>query len=138
MELKPVEKIDPPNYPADEDLADAKSMLSDHIPCRWRKAKGLAGAAAVFLAANLSGGCGRDISQNDAPSPEPIEVQVDPPILPYPSTNPNPVFDDANKWVNSIFAEKIKSQPLLMGKRVIVTPHGNEDAIPGIIRDNTK
>jgi hypothetical protein len=135
MELEPVEKIDPPKYPADAELADAKAMLCANIPRRWRKAKGLAGAAAVFLAANLSGGCGKEAGNANVPKPYVPNITIG--LTAVEPSQPDPIFfAEASEWVGSIFADKNKMPAVLMGEVLIVTPRINEDGIQGILQDN--
>jgi hypothetical protein len=115
MELKPVEKIDPPSYPADEEFADAKGMLSENIPCRWRKVKGLAGAVAVAIMANLSGGCGSETANNGNPN---IGISQATTIEP-PEAQDNLIVD-AGDWTKSIFNDNSSSQSIFMGSYVTV------------------
>ena len=133
MELKPVENIDPPTYPTCEELVDAKAVLSAHLPRRWRKAKGLAGAIAVVLAANCSGGCGSDgqfsSSQADVDVPQSAYVPAEP---------SDPMLEQAGDWVRSIFGGQRKIQVGFAGDIVLPTTHANEGDVPGILQDNKK
>ena len=139
MEIEPVEKIEPPAYPSGEELADAKAMLSAHFPSRWRTAKGLAGAMAVALAANCSGGCSSefdnggnqpvDVSRATAAPPASFGVRVDP---------ADPSFMAASDWVRSIFESQSQSRVILGGDILIVTPTVNEGEVPGILHDRTQ
>jgi hypothetical protein len=107
MEVKPVEKNAPPSYPA-AGLDEEQALLSAHVPERWRKTKRLAGAVAVALAANLSGGCGSHAIGDAAPKPERFEWEA------VPQENSNPMLADASDWVRSIYG-KPQSQSFIMG-----------------------
>ncbi len=51
MKLEPVEKADPPAYPAGEALQSVQGLLSPHVPRRWRAATCLAGALWLLVVA---------------------------------------------------------------------------------------
>jgi hypothetical protein len=136
MEFKPVAQSDSPAYPTEEELRADKKTLAENLPRRWQKAKGLAGAAAVFLAANLSGGCGKEAG--DANVPKSFESNITISLTGPETSQPGPIFAEASEWVGSIFADKNKMPAVLMGKVQIVTPRINEDGIRGVLPDNQK
>ena len=136
MEIKPVEKIDPPAYPTGTEFAEAKGLLSAHLPRRWHKAKGLAGAVAVVLAANLSGGCGSDAGNNGEQTPSTLQDPcVSSRIIPPPSTS---LLDDARDWVQSIFCQpQVQSgRSFIMGDFAVPLPRIKEDEIQGVIQSS--
>ena len=137
MEIKPVEKIEPPAYPSGEEFADAKAMLSAHLPSRWRKAKGLAGAMAVALAANCSGGCS---SEFDNGGNQPVDVSratAAPPASAGSSCRPSdPLFLEANDWVRSIFENQPQMRSYTLGALIRTPSRASEEEVPGILRDN--
>jgi hypothetical protein len=98
MEIKPVENAAPPAYPA-ADGAETRMLLATHVPDRWRKAKRLAGALAVAMAANLSDGCGSTV--NDSRVPErPLPVCVPPA-----GTEQNSLVADVSNWIRSVYSQ---------------------------------
>jgi hypothetical protein len=113
MEIQPVAQVESPSYPSAK-TADADALLSKHVPSRWHKAKGLAGAVAVALAANLAGGCG---SQARTSAPPPSEA----------GPSPNPVFTEASDWMRSIYQSP--QPPRLMGKIAVPHPKVNEETV---------
>jgi hypothetical protein len=124
MEIKSVPQIEMPSYPK-ADQADAATLLSQHVPGRWSKAKGLAGAVAVALATNFAGGCGTNAG-GSSPSPPPP---------PNPWTKPGPSFAEANDWVRSIYG-KPQPQAVLMGDVAIPMPP--TIPVPPTIEDGVK
>jgi hypothetical protein len=121
MEIKPISKTDAPSYPS-ADTADAVALLAEHVPQRWRRAKGLAGAVAVALAANFAGGCGSSADSNSLP----------PPLPSNPWVRPSPSLAEASHWVRSIYG-KPQSQVLIMGDYAIPTPQIREEEVKVLI-----
>jgi hypothetical protein len=116
MDIVPVSKIKTPSYPK-ADQADAETLLSQYVPGRWSKAKGLAGAVAVAMAANFAGGCGSNAGGSSQP--------------PHPSgllNGPTPSFAEASDWVRSIYG-KPQPQAVLMGDVVIPEPTVSEESL---------
>jgi hypothetical protein len=124
MEIKPLSQAETPSYPS-ANAAEAKALLAAHVPNRWRQAKRLAGALAVTLAANLSGGCGSTVSDNSLPGPMP--AACDPP-----PGEQNHLMGAASDWIRSIYS-KPQSRSFIMGARVGLVPpvvEGN----PSVVR----
>jgi hypothetical protein len=136
MKLKPVVQVELPAYPTQDELRADEQVLDDSLPERWRKAKGLTKALTLFLAANLSGGCGSEAGNQGVQTSNPPQTKF---TWPKP-TNPSPSLDftQASEWVSSIFADKNKMPVMLAGDVSIVTPRINEDGIQGLLQDNQK
>jgi hypothetical protein len=131
MEIKPLQQIETPAYPTLDDLLADKTALRESVPCRWRKAHGLAGALSLFLAAN-STGCGGTSTPQPPPVTAPATNMVGNdtapglPVCPTPApaVNVNPVVVESEYWIRSIFAEP-HSQSATGG--VVLPSHINQE-----------
>jgi hypothetical protein len=120
MEIKPVVQIRPPAYPTQDELLADKKTLQECLPCRWRKAKGLAGALTLLLAANLTG-CG------DATSGQPGRSAA------AARNNPDPLIVEAGYWIRSIF----RGRQVMLGCVAMMPPAVlQEDAAAGATGDS--
>jgi hypothetical protein len=117
MEIQPVLQIDAPSYPSAE-VAEAGMLLPRHVPERWRKAKRLAGALAVTLAANASNGCGATVSDSSPPKPVPAVCEP-------PPAAEGRLITEARDWVRSIYG-KPQTQFMFMGAIRVTQPQVNE------------
>jgi hypothetical protein len=123
MDIKPVSQIDVPAYPTQEDLADRKT-LQQNLPRRWRKAHGLAGAVALFMAANTAG-CG------EPSNPPQSSVAIDCSGRLFTSE----VVAEADGWIRSIF-RKPQPRRVMMGCIAIMPPAVlHEDAAVKAVQD---
>jgi hypothetical protein len=131
LELRPVAQLKTPAYPTQDELPVAEITLEETLPLRWQKAKGLAGALALFLAANFSG-CGPQAGNQNSQPPSSSPAQV---TSPSADSSPSPEFVQANEWVKTIFEKQIFTAGE-GGDIILVTPQGKEDGIPGAIQDS--
>jgi hypothetical protein len=107
MEIEPVSKVELPAYPTRDELPAEKVALGETLPSRWRKARGLVGALAMFMAANMTG-CGSD---SNRPGGNSSAIDADGRIE-------SPVVE-ADGWIRSIFR---KPQPVMLGCVAIRPP----------------
>jgi hypothetical protein len=114
MKIRPISQIEAPAYPS-AIAAAADVLLSKHVPLRWHRAKGLAGAVTVALATNFAGGCGSSASDNAASNPPP---------------QPSPLVAEASDWTRSIYGSR--PQSFIMGSIVRPLPAATEEAIRAI------
>jgi hypothetical protein len=119
MEIEPVSKLEAPAYPSAK-VAGANALLSTNVPRRWRS-KRLAGALAVTLAANFSGGCGSTVSES-AP-PRPVPAVCDP--FSDAEVDHNRLIAQAGKWCRSIYG-KPQTQFRMGGAIIVRQPQVNE------------
>jgi len=119
MEIKPVGQVESPAYPTRDELLGDEKTLQDCLPRRWRKAKGLAGALALLLAANVTG-CGDGADNRPAAAPEDRD---------------NPVVVESSYWIRSIF----RGRQVMLGCIAMMPPavlqedaakHAVENAVP--------
>jgi hypothetical protein len=122
IKLQPVEKADPPAYPTLDELP-AEKALEGNLPQRWQKARGLAGALALFLAANATG-CGT-AADNAGGSQGGADEQINCPTAAE--------FIEARQWVKGIYEDH--PRPLILGEIAVPLPV-KEDEATSIIKEH--
>ena len=120
MEIQPVPQIEAPAYPTRDELLADKQTLQDCLPCRWRKTRGLAGALALFLAANAAG-CGG--GANGRPGESAVVARDDSDAQPGESPaieedDSDTLVVEADYWIRSIFQKRY----VMMGCVALMPP----------------
>ena len=142
MEIKPVPQIEAPAYPTRDELLADKKILQECVPSRWRKTRGLAGAVALCLAANLSG-CGgepRETAKVAEKPPVKSEEEASDPFSPSaesaesaestdtvaPPIVEDPLIEKASAWIQSIYEDRSGGSGSSFGGVILFTPPGNK------------
>jgi hypothetical protein len=103
MQLRPVIQFAAPKYPTREEFGAEPQQLFEHLPPRWRKVKGLLGAAVVAVSAHL-GGCSAPVAKSESQLVEAGQ----PPLL----------VQAAAQWTKTIFQPEVP----FMGALIIEQP----------------
>jgi hypothetical protein len=122
MEIEPLSQAEAASYPS-ANAADVEGLLSRYLPKRWRKVKGLAGAVAVALAANMAGGCGSEVGNSRSQTPSSPSSHVACP----PQGRRDASLARAEDWVRSIYRKPTTRAALLGFSMIVVSKQNEED-----------